>query len=105
MPISPDYALLFRASPYPYLVMSNDLTVIDASQAYFRAVGRTKEDLVGLYVFDAFPENAADPDSTNIKEVKASLETAIATGRPHTTPFLRYSVPQQTPDGTVFNER
>jgi PAS domain S-box-containing protein len=100
----PDHSLLFRASPYPYLVMSNDLTIIDANPAYLRAVGRTKEDIVGRYVFDAFPENPGDPDSTNIREVKASLETAIATGRPHTTPFLRYAVPEQTPDGTVFKE-
>jgi PAS domain S-box-containing protein len=104
MKSAPDHSLLFHASPYPYLVMSNDLTIIDANPAYLRAVGRTKEDIVGRYVFDAFPENPGDPDSTNVREVKASLETAIATRRPHTTPFLRYAVPEQTAEGTVFRE-
>jgi PAS domain S-box-containing protein len=102
---APDHFLLFRASPYPYLVMANDLTIIDANNAYLRSVGRTKEDIVGRYIFDAFPQNPADPDSTNLQVVKESLETAIATAQPHTTPFLRYAVPKQTPEGTIFAER
>ncbi|NHZ43922.1 hybrid sensor histidine kinase/response regulator [Massilia aquatica] len=101
----PDHFLLFRSSPYPYLVMAPDLTIIDANDAYLRSVRRTKEQIVGLYVFDAFPENPDDAGSTNIAEVKASLETAMATKRPHTTPFLRYSVPVETETGTVFQER
>ena len=102
---APDHFLLFRSSPYPYLVLAPDLTIIDANDAYLRSVGRTKEDIVGLYVFDAFPENPDDPGSTNICEVKASLETAIATRAAHTTPFLRYSVPVETATGVVFEER
>ena len=101
----PDHSLLFRSSPYPYLVMATDLTIIDANDAYLRSVQRSKEDIVGLYVFDAFPPNPDDPDSTNVIEVKASLETAIATKVPHTTPFLRYSVPVETANGVEFVER
>ncbi|MES2898872.1 MAG: ATP-binding protein [Pseudomonadota bacterium] len=105
MHIPPDHSLLFRSSPYPYLVMATDLTIIDANDAYLRSVARTKEEIVGLYVFHAFPENKNDTASTNISEVKASLETAIATKRPHNTPFLRYSVPVDCGAGVVFEER
>ena len=101
----PDHSLLFRSSPYPYLVMATDLTIIDANDAYLRSVRRTKEQIVGRYVFDAFPENPDDTGSTNIGEVKASLETAIATKTAHTTPFLRFSVPVETDAGVVFEER
>ena len=101
----PDHSLLFRSSPYPYLVMATDLTIIDANDAYLRSVRRTREQIVGRYVFDAFPENPDDTGSTNIDEVKASLETAIATKTAHTTPFLRYSVPVETEAGVVFEER
>jgi hypothetical protein len=31
------------------------LTVIDANAAYLRASGRTREQIVGRYLFDAFP--------------------------------------------------
>ena len=77
----PDFEALFRASPYPYLVMSVDLTIVGANDAYLRSTGRTEEDIVGKYVFDAFPPNPDDPDSTNIHEVKTSLERAIAKGK------------------------
>lgn len=105
MHTSLDHSLLFRSSPYPYLVMAPDLTIIDANDAYLRSVQRTKEEIVGLYVFEAFPANPNDAESTNIAEVKASLETAMATKKPHTTPFLRYSVPVQINGATVFQER
>ena len=101
----PDHSLLFRSSPYPYLVMAIDLTIIDANDACLRSVQRTREEIVGLHVFEAFPPDPSDPDLTNIREVKASLETAIATRKPHTTPFLRYSVPVETAAGVKFVER
>jgi PAS domain S-box-containing protein len=101
----PDFEALFRVSPYPYLLMDRQLTIIGANHAYLKSTGRLEADLLGRYVFDAFPENPDDPSSTNVAEVRASLLRAIATGEPDTTAFLRYSVPRQTADGTVFDER
>ena len=88
----PDFEALFRAAPYPYLVMDKTLIIIDANEAYLSATGRTRANLVGKWVFDAFPENPLDPASTNVRQVRSSLERAIATGNPDTTPFLRYAV-------------
>jgi PAS domain S-box-containing protein len=100
-----DYRALFRASPYPYLVMAPDLTIVGASGAYLRSVKRSEEDIVGRYVFEAFPENPDDPDATDISEVKGSLLRALAKGEPDTTAFVRYAVPVSTPDGIKFEER
>jgi PAS domain S-box-containing protein len=100
-----DYQALFRASPYPYLVMAPDLTIVAASGAYLRSVRRTEEDIVGRYVFEAFPEDPDNPEATDITEVKASLLRALAKGEPDTTAFVRYSVPVETAAGTVFEER
>jgi hypothetical protein len=33
-----NYQALFRASPYPYLVMAPDLTITGAGRAYLRSV-------------------------------------------------------------------
>jgi PAS domain S-box-containing protein len=100
-----DYRALFRASPYPYLVMAPDLTIIGASGAYLRSVRRTEEDIVGRYVFEAFPENPDDPDATDVSEVKESLLRALAKGEPDTTAFVRYAVPVETPQGRKFEEK
>jgi PAS domain-containing protein len=101
----PDFEALFNASPYPYMLMSvPELTIIGANPAYLHSVGRTAEAIVGRYVFEAFPPNNNDPASTNVQEVRTSIERAVATKLPDTTPFLRYAVPHETPQGTVFRE-
>lgn len=100
-----DYEALFRASPYPYLVMAPDFTIIGASGAYLRSVGRSEDELVGRYLFDAFPENADNPAGTDMAEIKASLLRALAKGEPDTCPFIRYAIPRDTPQGRVFEER
>lgn len=102
---SSDYRALFHASPYPYLVVAPDLTIIGASDTYLRSVQRTAEDIVGRYIFDAFPENPDTPETTDISEVKASLLRALAKGERDTTAFVRYAVPVDTDEGRKFEER
>jgi PAS domain S-box-containing protein len=101
----PDYAALFAASPYPYLLINRDFLIIGANPAYLQATGRTAEQIVGEHIFDAFPVDPNDPDSTNLDEVRVSIELAIATKKPHTSARLRYAVPRETLDGRVFDER
>jgi PAS domain S-box-containing protein len=100
-----DYQALFRASPYPYLVMKPDLTIVGASGAYLRSVQRTEEEIVGRYVFDAFPAEEGNAEATDIGEVKASLLRALAKGQPDTTAFVRYAVEVDTPQGKKYEER
>ncbi|MBC7415277.1 MAG: response regulator [Herminiimonas sp.] len=99
-----DYAALFAASPYPYLLLDTGLVIIGANRAYLQMTGRAG-DIVGQHLFDAFPPNPDDPDSTNIDYVRNSLLKAIATKVADSTPFLRYAVRRETPDGTIFDDR
>jgi len=105
MTIRPDYAALFAASPYPYLLIDTGFILIGANPAYLRATGRTADDLVGKHIFEAFPTNPDDPASTNLDEVRVSIEQAIATRQPHTSALLRYAIPVETPEGPGFEER
>ncbi len=100
-----DYQALFRASPYLYLVMAPDLTIIGASGAYLRSIQRTEEELVGRYLFEAIPADPDNPDTTDVSEIKASLLRALAKGEPDTTAFVRYAVEVDTPTGKKFEER
>jgi PAS domain S-box-containing protein len=100
-----DFAALFQASPYPYLLIAPDFFIISANPAYLAATERTAEDLVGKNIFDAFPANPSDPDGTNLEEVRKSIESVIITRKPHTSTLLRYAIPRVTPKGTVFEDR
>lgn len=100
-----DFHALFRASPYPYQILDRDLTIVAVNPAFLHATGRLEGDLVGRYAFDAFPENASDPDSTNLNRVRDSMLRAIEHGETDTVPFLRYAMMRDTPEGTVYDER
>ena len=106
MTTKPDYEALFRASPYPSLVLDTTLTILDANDAYLKVVGRAAQELLGKCHFDAFPENPADPSSTmNAKQVKSSMERAIASGKPDITPVLRYAIPVAGSDSVEFLDK
>lgn len=99
------FEALITASPYPYLVVAVDWSIVAANPAYLASVKRTAADIIGKQLFEAFPPNARDPGSTNDAIVRSSIETAIETGRPHTTALLRYAVPVKSADGIVYEPR
>jgi PAS domain S-box-containing protein len=99
------YQSLLRASPYAYLVMTPELVIVAASQTYLRVVQRSEEELIGRYVFDAFPLDPGRPDATNMAEVKASMLRALAKRQADTTTFVRYAVPVETAEGRKFEQR
>jgi serine phosphatase RsbU (regulator of sigma subunit) len=89
-----DHAAVFTAMPTPYLVLTPDLVIADANPAYLATTGRELADLVGRDVFEAFPgnPNAAEADG-GVAKVRASLERARDTGRPHTMSVQEYDIP------------
>ncbi|SHG54273.1 ATP-binding protein [Massilia sp. CF038] len=105
MSLAPDFEALFRASPYPHMVVNRDLNFVAANDAYLRILGRVGVDLRGQYLFAAFPDNPDDPASTGIGLVRDSILRAFETGQPHTIAFVRYAIARETADGTVFDER
>ncbi|MFJ6723183.1 PP2C family protein-serine/threonine phosphatase, partial [Streptomyces sp. NPDC091259] len=99
-----DYTALFAATPSPYLVLGPDLVIVAVNEAYLRATDRTRQDLVGQHVFDAFPDNPGDPDADGVSNLGASLGRVLATGEADTMPVQRYDIPVVSQPG-VFEER
>ncbi|GAA3478875.1 PP2C family protein-serine/threonine phosphatase [Streptomyces yanii] len=99
-----DYQALFAATPSPYLVLGPDLVIIDVNRAYLTATGRTREGLVGEYVFDAFPDNPADPNADGVRNLNASLRRALSSREPDTMAVQKYDIPVMDKPG-VFEER
>ena len=87
-----DHAALFDAAPTPYLVVDPDLVIVEVNRAYCAIVGRERADLLGRYLFEAFPGNPADPDDDGATNLRASLERAHATGLPDTMAVQRYDL-------------
>ena len=88
-----DYVRLFRTLPTPYLVMTPDLVIVDCDDAYLATVGRTRADIIGRPVFEAFPPAADALDEDGVPRIQRSFERARDTGRPHTMPIQKYDIP------------
>jgi len=87
-----DFAALFAALPTPYLVLTPDLVIAEANAAYLATVGRTRGELLGRPVFEAFPPTADALDESGVSRVQLSFERARDTGRPDTMAIQRYDI-------------
>lgn len=87
-----DFAAIFTALPTAYLVMSPDLVIVAANPAYLELLGRTSEDLLGRYVFDAFPPAPETLDADGVNPLQTSFERARDSGEPDHMPLFRYEV-------------
>jgi PAS domain S-box-containing protein len=96
-----DYGRLFRGLPTPYMVMTPDLVLVEANDAYLANVGRTREEILGRPVFEAFPPTPDALDDTGTSHVQRSFERARDTGRPDTMPIQRYDIPDRVHGGLV----
>ena len=94
-----DHAALFRALPTPYMVMDRDLVLVDCNDAYLATVGRTREDIVGRPVFEAFPPTSDALDDAGVPRVQRSFEKARDTGQTDTMPLQRYDIPDPLTGG------
>jgi len=87
-----DYADVFRHLPVPVLLLTPDFDIADMNLAYLQVAGRTREELLGRNVFDAFPDNPSDPDASGVRDLAESLHRVLATGQPDELSFQQYDV-------------
>ncbi|HEV7330269.1 MAG TPA: PAS domain S-box protein [Flavisolibacter sp.] len=86
---------LFEATPGLRVVFLPDsprFTMIAVSQDMCRFVGLPREHFIGRSVFDVFPANPADTESSGHKNLLDSLNKVVRTGAPHQMKRQRYDV-------------
>ena len=99
-----DYEALFHESPNAYFVMTQDYQICDANEAYLQLVGKTRDELVGHNVLDAFPVDPEGANPDQHEEFKASVERVFRTGKPDALAILRYPIPISTIEGDGFRD-
>jgi len=99
---------VFNSSPFGHYLLSPtpEAIILAVNDAFLKASVRTRGELVGVSLFDAFPGNPDDSDDTGVTDLRASLAQVRETGQPHTLPAVRYPIPVVLSTGeTVFEER
>ena len=99
-----ELAPFFQAMPTPCMLLTPQLTIFAANDAYMRLSGRQRKDVVGRHIFAAFPGNPHDPLSDGAANMAASLQRVCATGLPDRLGIQRYDVATEA-DGSVFETR
>ncbi|MGW2083526.1 PAS domain-containing protein, partial [Streptomyces sp. NPDC001939] len=102
-----DYEQVFQALPGSVALLRPDLVYADANEAFCQMSGRTREQLVGRYLFDVFPDNPNDEGATGMRNLEASLRRVVATGERDTMALQRYDVDNPVPtghEGTCCND-
>ena len=105
MPISKhatDFALILQGMPQPYLLLDHHLFIVGASDAYLALTDRSRGDIVGRHILEAFPENPEAAGTVEQGPLEVSLRYALATGKPHEMAVIQYDIPQP---GGGFSQR
>ncbi|MFC3227434.1 PAS domain-containing protein [Marinibaculum pumilum] len=93
------FDILFEAAPNPYVLMDASFRLVWMNQAYLQVTMRTRDELVGRNMFEAFP---SDPASESHRQLRTSLERVVQTRSADQIPLIHYAIPR--PDGG-FDER
>jgi two-component system, sensor histidine kinase and response regulator len=88
---------LFKALPGLYLVLTPSLKIVTASDAYLKATMTTLEDIAGLGLFEAFPDNPDDPAAKSTANLLASMDRVLQTGAVDTMAIMKFDI--RLPDG------
>lgn len=87
-----DILQIFEELPDYYLILSNDLTIITASNAYVWLTGKSRQEMAGKNLFDIFPRH---PDWAKNADggIHFSLQKVLETNLPHELEVIRFDVP------------
>ena len=87
-----DYRAVFLSLPGMVALLTPDLVYADANEDFLRMSGRRREELIGRYLFEVFPDNPNDPAATGARNLEASLRRVLDTGERDTMALQRYDV-------------
>ncbi|WP_210586071.1 PP2C family protein-serine/threonine phosphatase [Streptomyces sp. GESEQ-35] len=87
-----DYAAVFKGLPGMVALLTPELVYADVNEEFERTSGRTRQQLIGRYLFDVFPDNPNDPAATGMRNLAASLHRVLATGERDAMALQRYDV-------------
>lgn len=101
-----DLASAFDASPNPYMLITPDFRFAGMNAAYLEVTGSTRDALIGQNLFDIFDSGPTEAGRENSRQLRASFERVLKTGKPDHLAVIRYAIPRAQPSGeTILEER
>jgi PAS domain S-box-containing protein len=82
-----DFEALFELLPSPYMLLDRELRYVAVNRAYEREVGRERREMLGRFLFEAFPNS-----DEGGRMLRASFERVLTSGQPDTIAYIPYAV-------------
>lgn len=102
---TPDFQALFESAPGLYLVLTPELRIAAASDAYLQATMTRRAEILGRDLFEVFPDNPEDTEASGVRNLRASLERVLATKKPDVMAVQKYDIRRPEEEGGEFEER
>lgn len=93
-----DYFQILKSTPDAYLVLSTEMNILFANDAYLSATMTEMNLIKDRYLFDVFPDNPAVQSADGVSKLKASLDYVLENRKAHTMDDQQYDIPKS--DGT-----
>lgn len=72
-----DAKAILEAAPDLYLILCPKLNIVGASMTYLKAMMVRREEILGQYIFDVFPDNPDDTSATGVSNLCHSLNRVL----------------------------
>ncbi|MEK6479470.1 PAS domain-containing protein [Catalinimonas sp. 4WD22] len=89
----------FENIPDLYIVLSPDLQILTASNAYLSVFNVERDEIVHKHLLEIFPNHPDAPQARTIDNLLKSLENVLATRKPHHMDVQRYDI--SSPSGKL----
>ncbi|UJH93056.1 PAS domain S-box protein [Antarcticibacterium sp. 1MA-6-2] len=83
---------VLQNAPDSYLVLTPTFYIEMASDSYLENTNTSRDEIIGKYIFDVFPDNPALPDASGVKNINASLQSVLSTKKPHRMAIQNFDV-------------
>lgn len=94
-----DYQFIFRSSPESSVLLNEQLTILDATDTYATITSKSREELIGKNLFEAFPVTEESDGTFGLHE---HLDEVIRTKKAASSRILRYDI---SDENKQFNSR
>jgi PAS domain S-box-containing protein len=94
-PSADHYAAIFGAVPVALLLLDPELVMVEANAVYLDAVGLRREDIVGHYVFEVFPNSPNRDGIDQAGQLYDTMRRAVTEREAQTLTGFRYDIPNR----------
>lgn len=97
---------ILESGPGAFVVLRpGNFEIVTASDSYLRATGRSRENLTGQGILEAFPDDPNDETADGVRNLRISLDQVAASREADTMAVQRYPIPRPAAEGGGFEER